>query len=75
VADVRIGITELHVDDQEKALRFFYTDVLGFDVKVDAAYGESGRWLTVVSPEAPDGPELLLAPMTDAGRALQSARR
>jgi catechol 2,3-dioxygenase-like lactoylglutathione lyase family enzyme len=71
---VRIGITELFVDDQDKALRF-YTETLGFRVKTDAAYGATDRWLTVVSPEQPDGPELLLAPMTGAARSLQSDRR
>jgi catechol 2,3-dioxygenase-like lactoylglutathione lyase family enzyme len=48
------------VDDQEKALRF-YTDVLGFVVKNDIPMGEH-RWLTVVSPQAPDGVELVLEP-------------
>jgi predicted enzyme related to lactoylglutathione lyase len=50
----------IHVDDQEKALRF-YTEVLGFVKKTDVSAGEY-RWLTVVSPEDPDGPELLLEP-------------
>jgi catechol 2,3-dioxygenase-like lactoylglutathione lyase family enzyme len=62
---VRIDITERFVDDQDKALRL-YTEVLGFLVKTDAPYSDTARWLTVVSPEQPDGPELLLAPMTDA---------
>jgi catechol 2,3-dioxygenase-like lactoylglutathione lyase family enzyme len=57
---VRIYITSVLVDDQAKALAF-YTDVLGFETKHDIPLGES-RWLTVVSPEAPDGPELLLEP-------------
>ena len=48
------------VDDQEKALRF-YTEVLGFVKKHDVPLGEH-RWLTVVSPEDPDGTELLLEP-------------
>src|ERR671914_547343 len=48
------------VDDQEKALRF-YTDVLGFVKKTEFPVGEH-RWLTVVSPEDPDGVELLLEP-------------
>jgi catechol 2,3-dioxygenase-like lactoylglutathione lyase family enzyme len=48
------------VDDQEKALQF-YTDVLGFVKKVDVPVG-AARWLTVVSPEDPDGTELLLEP-------------
>jgi catechol 2,3-dioxygenase-like lactoylglutathione lyase family enzyme len=50
------------VDDQEKALRF-YTDILGFTKKNDVPLGEH-RWLTVVSPDDPDGVELLLEPDT-----------
>jgi catechol 2,3-dioxygenase-like lactoylglutathione lyase family enzyme len=57
---VKIYLSSVLVDDQDKALRF-YTDVLGFVKKADIPIGES-RWLTVVSPEAPDGPELLLEP-------------
>ncbi|MFB4287264.1 VOC family protein [Nonomuraea sp. ATR24] len=57
---MRIRLTSVFVDDQEKALRF-YTDVLGFVKKNDVPLGED-RWLTVVSPEAPDGTELLLEP-------------
>jgi catechol 2,3-dioxygenase-like lactoylglutathione lyase family enzyme len=57
---VRIHITSVLVDDQEKALRF-YTEVLGFVKKTDVPAGEA-RWLTVVSPEDPDGTELLLEP-------------
>lgn len=57
---MRINLTSVLVDDQEKALRF-YTDVLGFQKKNDVPLGEH-RWLTVVSPEDPDGPELLLEP-------------
>jgi catechol 2,3-dioxygenase-like lactoylglutathione lyase family enzyme len=71
---MRIGITEIFVDDQDKARRF-YTEVLGFRVKTDAPYSDTARWLTVVAPDAPEGPELLLGPMTDAGRVLQAARR
>ena len=48
------------VDDQDKALAF-YTDILGFVKKTDIPAGEH-RWLTVVSPQAPDGVELLLEP-------------
>jgi catechol 2,3-dioxygenase-like lactoylglutathione lyase family enzyme len=48
------------VDDQDKALRF-YTDVLGFEKKTEVPVGEH-RWLTVVSPDDPDGTELLLEP-------------
>jgi len=57
---VRINLTSVLVDDQEKALRF-YTERLGFRKKHDVALGEH-RWLTVVSPDDPDGPELLLEP-------------
>jgi catechol 2,3-dioxygenase-like lactoylglutathione lyase family enzyme len=57
---MRITLTSVLVDDQAKALRF-YTEVLGFALKTDVPLGEH-RWLTVVSPEAPDGPELLLEP-------------
>jgi catechol 2,3-dioxygenase-like lactoylglutathione lyase family enzyme len=57
---MKITLTSVLVDDQAKALRF-YTDVLGFAAKADVPLGEY-RWLTVVSPESPDGPELLLEP-------------
>ena len=57
---MRINVTSVFVDDQAKALRF-YTEVLGFQKKADVPVGED-RWLTVVSPEMPDGPELLLEP-------------
>ena len=57
---MRIVVTSVLVDDQEKALRF-YTDVLGFVKKADIPTGEH-RWLTVVSPQDPDGTELLLEP-------------
>ncbi len=57
---MRITVTSVLVDDQEKALRF-YTEVLGFVKKTEVPLGEH-RWLTVVSPEAPDGVELVLEP-------------
>jgi catechol 2,3-dioxygenase-like lactoylglutathione lyase family enzyme len=57
---VRINVTSVFVDDQEKALRF-YTDVLGFVKKTDVPVGQA-RWLTVVSPDNPQGTELLLEP-------------
>ena len=57
---MRIVVTSVLVDDQEKALRF-YTDVLGFVKKSDVPLGEA-RWLTVVSPQDPDGMELVLEP-------------
>ncbi|MFF5103322.1 VOC family protein [Streptomyces sp. NPDC000134] len=58
---MRIHITSVFVDDQEKALRF-YTEVLGFVKKHDVPLGDTARWLTVVSPEDPEGTELLLEP-------------
>jgi catechol 2,3-dioxygenase-like lactoylglutathione lyase family enzyme len=57
---VRIYVTSVLVDGQEKALRF-YTDVLGFTKKTDIPLGEA-RWLTVVAPDQSEGPELLLEP-------------
>jgi catechol 2,3-dioxygenase-like lactoylglutathione lyase family enzyme len=57
---VRINVTSVLVDDQEKALRF-YTDVLGFVKKTEVPVGDA-LWLTLVSPDDPDGTELLLEP-------------
>jgi catechol 2,3-dioxygenase-like lactoylglutathione lyase family enzyme len=57
---MKINLTSVLVDDQAKALRF-YTEVLGFQKKNDIPLGEH-RWLTVVSPSDPDGPELVLEP-------------
>lgn len=57
---MKIQLTNVFVNDQEKALQF-YTNVLGFIKKRDIPVGEA-RWLTVVSPEAPEGVELLLEP-------------
>lgn len=57
---MRINMTSVLVDDQDKALQF-YTNVLGFVKKTDIPLGEA-RWLTVVSPEQPEGTELLLEP-------------
>jgi catechol 2,3-dioxygenase-like lactoylglutathione lyase family enzyme len=57
---MRINLSSVLVDDQDKALRF-YTEVLGFEKKTEVPLGEA-RWLTVVSPEDPDGTELLLEP-------------
>ena len=56
---MRIKILSLYVDDQDKALRF-YTEVLGFAKKTDFSNGPY-RWLTVASPDEPDGTELQLA--------------
>jgi predicted enzyme related to lactoylglutathione lyase len=70
---MKIKLTTVHVDDHEKALRF-YTEVLGFIKKADFSQGPY-RWLTVVSAEDPDGTELQLA-LNDnpAAKAYQQAR-
>ena len=57
---MRINLSSVPVDDQEKACQF-YTETLGFQKKHDIPLGEH-RWLTVVSPEDPDGTELALEP-------------
>ncbi len=57
---MRIHLASVFVDDQDKALRF-YTEILGFVKKIEVPLGEA-RWLTVVSADAPDGPELVLEP-------------
>ena len=61
---MKIYLTNVFVDDQDKAEKF-YSNILGFKVKNDIPLGEH-RWLTVVSTEQPDGPELLLEPSTHA---------
>ena len=66
---MKIRLTSVLVDDQEKARRF-YTDVLGFVLKRDIPLGDA-RWLTVVSPDEPEGTELLLEP--DGNPALDGA--
>jgi predicted enzyme related to lactoylglutathione lyase len=69
---MKIKVTSLYVDDQDKALRF-YTEVLGFAKKADFSNGPF-RWLTVASPEEPDGTELQLALNdTPAAKAYQQA--
>jgi predicted enzyme related to lactoylglutathione lyase len=69
---MKIKVTSIYVDDQDKALRF-YTDVLGFVKKADFTQGPF-RWLTVASPEEPDGTELQLAPNENpAAQAYQRA--
>jgi len=69
---VRIKLTSIMVDDQDRALRF-YTDVLGFRVKHEIPVGEY-KWLTVVSPEGPDGVELSLEPNANpAAKGFQQA--
>src|SRR5215469_16072060 len=69
---MKIKVTSVYVDDQDKALRF-YTEVLGFAKKTDVRQGPY-RWLTVASPEEPDGTELQLA-LNDnpAAKAYQQA--
>lgn len=59
---MKIQLTSVMVDDQDKALKF-YTEVLGFVKKTEIPMGEF-NWLTVVSPEGPDDVELLLEPMS-----------
>ena len=69
---MRIKWTTLYVDDQEKALQF-YTDKLGFQKKADFSQGNY-RWLTVASPEDPEGVELVLeSDANPAGKAYQEA--
>ena len=71
---MKIKLTNVPVDDQEKALRF-YTEVLGFVKKTDFSQG-SYRWLTVVSPEDAEGVELVLESNANpAGKAYQEAIR
>ena len=71
---MRIGITGIFVDDQDRAERF-YTEVLGLQVKTSAPYGPDERWLTVVSPEEPDGVELALHLTDEPARAFREASR
>jgi predicted enzyme related to lactoylglutathione lyase len=71
---MRIGLTSIYVDDQDQAERF-YTQTLGFQVKTSAAYGPDERWLTVVSPEDPDGVELVLHLADTPARTFQHASR
>lgn len=69
---MRIKLTSIMVDDQDKALRF-YTDTLGFAKKHDIPVGEY-RWITVTSPEGPNDVELALEPNANpAAKAFQSA--
>src|SRR6202521_5732413 len=69
---MKIKMTSVYVDDQDKALRF-YTEVLGFTKKADFSQGPF-RWLTVASPEEPDGTELQLALNNNpAAKAYQEA--
>ena len=68
---MKIKLTSVLVDDQDKALKF-YTGVLGFVKKTDVPAGDF-KWLTVVSPEEPDGVELVLEP--DVNPAAQEFKK
>ena len=58
---MKIKLTSVSIGDYDKALKF-YTEVMGFQLKRDMPIGDGARWITVVSPEEPDGVELLLEP-------------
>jgi predicted enzyme related to lactoylglutathione lyase len=58
---MKIKLSSVPIDDYDKALKF-YTEVMGFQLKRDMPLGDGARWITVVSPEEPDGVELLLEP-------------
>jgi predicted enzyme related to lactoylglutathione lyase len=58
---IKIKLTSVSIDDYDKALTF-YTEILGFVKKNDILLGEGVRWITVVSPDEPNGTELLLEP-------------
>ena len=61
---MKISLASVSIDDYDKALNF-YTDKLGFTKKRDIPLGGGARWITVVSPEDPDGVELVLEPNAD----------
>ena len=71
---MKIKLTSVSIDDYDKALKF-YTEVLGFAPKRDIPLGGGARWITVVSPDEPNGTELLLEPNADypAMKALKEA--
>jgi catechol 2,3-dioxygenase-like lactoylglutathione lyase family enzyme len=71
---MRIGLSGIFVDDQDRAERF-YTEVLGFHVKTNAPYSDTERWLSVVSPEEPDGAQLVLHLTDEPARAFRAASR
>lgn len=58
---MRIKLNSVSIDDYDKALKF-YTEVMGFVMKRDIPLGDGARWITVVSPDEPNGTELLLEP-------------
>lgn len=61
---MKIKLTSVSIDDYDKALKF-YTEMLGFLKKRDIPLGAGARWITVISPEEPEGTELLLEPNAD----------
>ena len=71
---MKIKLESISIDDNDKALKF-YTEVLGFVSKRDIPLGGGARWITVVSPQEPDGTELLLEPNASypAMRALKES--
>lgn len=71
---MKIKLTSVSIDDYDKALKF-YTEVMGFVLKRDIPLGDGARWITVVSPDEPDGTELLLEPNANypAMKALKEA--
>src|SRR5918996_4647805 len=71
---IKIKLTSVSIDNYDKALKF-YTEMMGFVKKHDISLGEGARWITVVSPEEPNGTELLLEPNADypAMKALKEA--
>lgn len=71
---MRICLTSIFIDDQDKAQRF-YTEVIGLRVKSSVPYTETERWLTVVSPDEPDGVELVLHLADESARAFREANR
>jgi catechol 2,3-dioxygenase-like lactoylglutathione lyase family enzyme len=71
---MKIGLTSIFVDDQDLAERF-YTEVIGLQVKTNMPYDDTERWLTVVSPEEPDGVELVLHLADEPARAFRAANR
>jgi catechol 2,3-dioxygenase-like lactoylglutathione lyase family enzyme len=71
---MKIKLTSVSIDDYDKALKF-YTEVMGFVLKRDIPLGDGARWITVVSPDEPNGTELLLEPNAEypAMKALKEA--
>jgi catechol 2,3-dioxygenase-like lactoylglutathione lyase family enzyme len=71
---MKIKLTSVPIGDYDKALKF-YTEVMGFLLKRDIPLGDGARWITVISPEDPDGTELLLEPNSNypAMKALKEA--